>query len=186
MAWGTKLHTKLLLFARKDNFSTTRAGDLGWAITRETTRVMMAWGQKIHPWATSWEARSSANQRPGMGALTNEKESWDWQSLCQLPRESRKSDETDFYDTDRQLLPSSAQFHSLCNFSRTETFRTWSFVSDQRIFVLILANLRSSPAWPIPSSERCLGISGDNGPAISWYHPTQDEQIIPLRNLFWV
>ena len=137
---------------------------------------MMAWGQKIqHPWATSWEESSPANQRPGMGALTNKRESCG--SLTKLVSTSERV-KTDFYDTDRQLLPSSAQFHSLCNFFPGQrTFVTWSFVSDLGMFVLIWQTFKVLSVTN-PFIRAVSGHFRWQWPSHQLISSTQDEQII--------
>ena len=68
-AWSYKDFTEV---ARKDNFSTTRAGDLGWAIIRETTRGYDGLRSEDPPLGTILR-EALTNQRPELRVLTNKK-----------------------------------------------------------------------------------------------------------------
>ena len=143
--------TKILQVARTDNFGTTRAVDLGSAIIRETTRgydglrsedpprghilrVEEPWPIRGRSWLTL------ANEKRGLR---------DSPSLCQLPRESRKRDET----------PQSVLWHrqTITSFIRSVSFieqelsRTDTFIDVNSYLFVILTILQSSSAWSIPS-----------------------------------
>ena len=119
LAFAVKfLEAQSFTIARKDNFS--RAERWPGHVTGyqgEATRVNMAWGQRIHPGLhlqSAQEVRLWTNKRTGSDWLGTSLhvERWEvWLKLgsCIRFRERR------FYDTGRQLLPSSARSHSLCN-----------------------------------------------------------------------
>ena len=143
---------------------------LTWArpLSGKPRGVMMAWGQKIHPGATSWGWGALANQRPGSG----DSDQWEvrLERLAKLvstservKKEGRDTTECFMTQTDNYFLYPLSFIHWARAFQDRHLYRR------QLIFVCDSHNPSKffSLINPIPSSLN-LGISGDDGPTINY------------------